>query len=212
MAEQQEQRTPRNDRANPAVEAEPAGIGSSSAPDAFSREVRLLGSLLGQVIAEQAGEEVLTAVERIRKLTIDIRKNPSPSPTRQLELRAILEELPPEQIEPVIKSFSLYFHLTNLAQEKHRVRRVRNRARTATGGQEGSIEGAVRRLLDEDSPEQIQELLESLSIGLVLTAHPTEARRRTVLVALRRIFALIDRLDDPRLTPNEDSEIRRRLR
>ena len=86
---EQEQPTQRADRANPAVEAEPAGIGSSSAPDSLSREVRLLGSLLGQVIAEQAGEEVLEAVERIRKLTIDIRKNPSA--TRQLGLRAILE-------------------------------------------------------------------------------------------------------------------------
>ncbi len=192
------------------MEAEPAGIGSSSAPDSLSREVRLLGALLGQVIAEQAGEEILDLVERIRKLTIDIRKNPSP--TRQLGLRAILEELPSDQIEPVIKAFSLYFHLTNLAEEKHRVRRVRKLARTAPGGQKGSIEAAVRQLLNEDSPEQIRSLLDSLSIGLVLTAHPTEARRRTMLVALRRTFALLDRLDDPRLTPNEDSEIRRRLR
>ncbi len=205
-----EQNAPRGERANPAVEAEPAGIGSASAPDALSREVRLLGSLLGQVIAEQAGEEILEIVERVRKLTIDIRKNPSA--TRQMGLRAILDELPQEQIEPVIKAFSLYFHLSNLAEEKHRVRRVRKRAQTATGGQEGSIEAAVRKLLAEDSPEQIQELLDSLSIGLVLTAHPTEARRRTMLVALRRTFALIDRLDDPRLSPNEDFEIRRRLR
>ncbi len=198
------------ERSNPAVEAEPAGIGSSDATDELSREVRLLGALLGQVIAEQAGEEILHTVERIRKLTIDIRKNPSP--TRQLGLRAILEELPLEQIEPVIKSFLLYFYLTNLAEEKHRVRRVRERARTTSGGQEGSIEAALRKLLDEDPPERIRELIDSLSIGLVLTAHPTEARRRTVLVALRRTFALIDRLDDPRLTPNEDFEVRRRLR
>ncbi|MEX1295366.1 MAG: phosphoenolpyruvate carboxylase [Candidatus Limnocylindrales bacterium] len=210
MTEDQAPRSSKPERANPAVEAEPAGIGSSSAPDALSREVRLLGSLLGQVIAEQAGEEILEIVERVRKLTIDIRKNPSS--TRQMGLRAILEELPQEQLEPVIKSFSLYFHLTNLAEEKHRVRRVRKRARSTSGGQEGSIEAAVRKLLDEDEPAAIRDLLDSLSIGLVLTAHPTEARRRTVLVALRRTFELVDRLDDPRLTPNEDSEIRRRLR
>ena len=92
------------------------------------------------------------------------------------------------------------------------MRRVLKRARTSAHGQEGSIEAGVRTLLKEDSPAQIQEVLDSLSIGLVLTAHPTEARRRTMLVALRRTFALIDRLDDPRLTPNEDFEIRRRLR
>ena len=200
----------RVERANPAVEAEPGGIGSSNAPDALSREIKLLGSLLGQVIAEQAGEEILALVERVRKLTIDIRKNPSA--TRQRGLRAILEELSAEQIEALIKAFSLYFHLTNLAEEKHRVRRVRKRARTTPGGQEGSLEAAVRKLLAEDEPEQVRESIDRLSIGLVLTAHPTEARRRTVLVALRRTFALIDRLDDPRLTPNEDSEIRRRLR
>ena len=204
------QRPPGIERANPAVQAEPAGIGSSSAPDALSREIKLLGSLLGQVIAEQAGEEILALVERVRRLTIDIRRNPSP--TRQLGLRAILEGLSAGQVEALIKAFSLYFHLTNLAEEKHRVRRVRKRARTAHGGQEGSIEAAIRQLLATDAPDQLQALLEGLSIGLVLTAHPTEARRRTVLVALRRTFALIDRLDDPRLTPNEDAEIRRHLR
>ena len=89
MADEQAPRDSRVERVNPAVEAEPAGIGSSSAPDSLSREVRLLGSLLGQVIAEQAGEEILDIGERVRKLTIDIRKNPSA--TRQKGLRAILE-------------------------------------------------------------------------------------------------------------------------
>jgi phosphoenolpyruvate carboxylase len=196
---------------NPAVRAEPAGIGSSRARDPLSREVKLLGALLGQVIAEQAGEDFLRTVERVRRLTGEIRA--TGSVTRQRGLRAILEELPIERVEDLIKAFSLYFHLTNLAEEKHRVRRVRKRARSASaGGPDGSVEQAVRRLLREDSPERSQALLGGLSIGLVLTAHPTEARRRTTLVALRRVSVLIDRLDDPRLTPNEDAEIRRRLR
>ena len=70
----------------------------------------------------------------------------------------------------------------------------------------------MRRLLREDSPARNQALIGELSIGLVLTAHPTEARRRTMLVALRRVFGLLDRLDDQRITPDEDAEIRRRLR
>ncbi len=199
----------RSERPNPAVEAEPSGVGSSRARDELSREIKLLGSLLGQVIAEQAGEELLELVERVRKLTIDIRK--TGSETRHRGLRAILEELSGEQIEALIKAFSLYFHLTNLAEEKHRVRRVRARAHTK-GGQEGSLEAALRKLLRDDHPDQARHLIDDLSIGLVLTAHPTEARRRTMLVALRRTSALIDRLDDPRLTPNEDKEIRRQLR
>ena len=133
--------------------------------------------------------------------------------TRQRGLRTLLEGLSDDQVEDLIKAFSLYFHLTNLAEEKQRVRRVRKRARTASaGGPEGSIAEAVRRLLREDSPRRNQALIAELSIGLVLTAHPTEARRRTMLVALRRVFGLLDRLDDQRITPDEDAEIRRRLR
>ncbi len=202
---------PRGEAANPAVRAEPAGIGSSRARDPLSREIKLLGSLLGQVIAEQAGEDLLHLVERVRKLTMEIRA--TGSVTRQRGLRTILESLSEAQVEDLIRAFSLYFHLTNLAEEKHRVRRVRKRARTASaGGPEGSIAEAVRRLLREDEPARAEALMRDLAIGLVITAHPTEARRRTTLVALRRVAALIDHLDDQRMTPDEDADIRRRLR
>jgi phosphoenolpyruvate carboxylase len=201
----------RREASNPAVRAEPTGIGSSRAPDPLSREVKLLGSLLGQVIAEQAGEDLLQLVERVRRQTIDIRA--TGSARGQKELRDTLESLSVGQLEDLIKAFSLYFHLTNLAEEKHRVRRLRKRARAASAsGQEGSVQEAVRRLLREDDPERNEQLMAELSIGLVITAHPTEARRRTTLVALRRVFGLLDRLDDPRITPDEDAEIRRRLR
>ncbi len=82
---------------NPAVRAEPAGIGSSRARDPLSREVKLLGSLLGQVIAEQAGEELLHLVERVRRLTIEIRATGRLS--RQRCLRDILEGLSHDQVE-----------------------------------------------------------------------------------------------------------------
>jgi phosphoenolpyruvate carboxylase len=201
----------RADPSNVAVRAEPAGIGTAGARDPLSREVKLLGSLLGQVIAEQAGEDVLATVERIRRLTSDIRM--TGSTTRQRGLWAILEELDERRVEDLIKAFSLYFHLTNLAEEKHRVRRVRQRARAAgSRGQEGSVEEAVRRLLREDESADVRALIDDLSIGLVLTAHPTEARRRTMLVALRRVFGLLDQLDDRRIMPSEDADIRRRLR
>ena len=93
------------------------------------------------------------------------------------------------------------------------MRRVRKRARTASaGGPEGSIAGGRAPTASRGQPERNQALIAELSIGLVLTAHPTEARRRTMLVALRRVFGLLDRLDDQRITPDEDAEIRRRLR
>jgi phosphoenolpyruvate carboxylase len=212
---------PRPSRAaNPAVRAEPHGIGTAAARDPLSREVKLLGALLGQVIAEQEGEDLLRLVERVRRLTIDLRR--TGRSTYRRELRGLLEGLPDDDVEHLIRAFSLYFHLTNLAEEKHRVRRLRKRARVATsGGIEGSIDAAVRRLGgpgtsgDSGGGEALSEaerLVRELSIGLVLTAHPTEARRRTLLVALRRTFRLLDRMDDPRLTPAEDADVRRRLR
>ena len=204
-------RSQRSEPSNPAVRAEPGGIGSSRARDPISREVKLLGSLLGQVIAEQAGEDLLQLVEHVRRMTASIRR--SGNPEQLAELRTLLEGLADDQVEDLIRAFSLYFHLSNLAEEKERVRRVRKRARTTSaGGPDGSVEEAVRRLLREDDPERNAALIRDLSIGLVLTAHPTEARRRTTLVSLRRVFALIDQLDDQRITPDEDAEIRRRLR
>ena len=196
--------------ANPAVSAEPPGIGTADARDPLSREVKLLGALLGQVIAEQAGPDVLELVERVRRLTIDLRRTGRSIHRR--ELWAILEDLDPTRIEHLVRAFSLYFHLTNLAEEKHRVRRIRKRARSAPAGQEGSIDAAIIELGRGGLDEHDRSLIDELHIGLVLTAHPTEARRRTMLVALRRCFALLDRLDDPRLTPDEDADIRRRLR
>lgn len=196
---------------NAAVRAEPHGIGTAGARDPLSREVKLLGSLLGQVIAEQAGDDLLRLVERVRRLTIDLRRTGRSIHRR--ELLRILGSLDEPTLEALTRAFSLYFHLTNLAEEKHRVRRLRQRARSATrSGLEGSAAAALLRLRREVGQAEVDRLLEDLAVGLVLTAHPTEARRRTLLVALRRCFRLLDRFDDPRLTPTEDADTRRRLR
>jgi len=195
-----------------AVRAEPTGIGSAGARDQLAAEVRLLGSLLGQVIAEQAGVELFELVERVRKRMIALRRRDDP-----LERERLADELGAldlDAAEAVIKAFSLYFQLVNLVEERHRVRTLRRRARVARNGVlDDSVAEAVddlRRL--ERSDRELDALVARLQISPVLTAHPTEARRRTVLVALRRAAALLERLDDPRLTPGEDRDIRRRLR
>src|SRR4029079_4670906 len=116
--------------------------------------------------------------------------------------------------EAVIKAFSLYFQLVNLAEERHRVRTLRRRAR---GARNGVLDDSVAEAVDMlrrlgRSERELDALVARLEISPVLTAHPTEARRRTVLVALRRCAILLARSDDPRLTPSEDREIRRKLR
>jgi phosphoenolpyruvate carboxylase len=192
--------------------AEPAGIGSGTARDPLAREVRLLGALLGQVIIEQAGEAIFDLVERLRLAAIAFRKDDDPAVRARLE--AELDALELADAEAVISAFSLYFQLVNLAEARARVRALRRRERAARDGLlDDSVAEAIARLRRAGrSEEDLDAIIARLSISPVLTAHPTEARRRTTLLALRRSAALLERFDDLRLTPSEDSEIRRRLR
>ncbi|MBX3030508.1 MAG: phosphoenolpyruvate carboxylase [Chloroflexi bacterium] len=202
----------RDPRPNAAVRAEPRGIGTSGARDPLAREVKLLGALLGEVIVEQEGEELLDLVERIRRAAIALRRTDSVDERRALA--AELDGIDAPRAEVLIRAFGLYFQLANLAEEKERVRRLRRRARTSPRGVvDGSVADAVDRLRRAGVPRsRWRATIERLSVGLVLTAHPTEARRRTMLIALRRCYRALDQLDDPRLTPDEDAAIRRRLR
>ncbi len=192
--------------------AEPASIGSARARDPLALEVRLLGSLLGQVITEQAGEAIYDLVERLRLAAIAFRQDEQPAVRARLE--AELDALELRDAEAVITAFSLYFQLVNLAEARARVRALRRRERTARDGLlDDSVAEAISRLRRAGRTEaDLDAILDRLRITPVLTAHPTEARRRTTLVALRRCAVLLERLDDPRLTPSDDREIRRRLR
>ena len=199
-------------RARSARAAEPGGIGSARARDPLALEIRLLGSLLGQVITEQAGEGIYDLVERLRLAAIDFRRSDQPEERERLE--AELDALELRDAEAVITAFSLYFQLVNLAEARARVRALRRRERAARDGLlDDSVAEAVARLRRRDrSDADLDAMFARLRITPVLTAHPTEARRRTTLVALRRCAVLLEGLDDTRLTPSEDREIRRRLR
>ena len=198
--------------ASAAIRAEPAGIGSAGARDPLAMEVRLLGALLGQVIVEQAGTELFELVERVRKRMIALRR--ADDPLERERLADELAALDLDRAEAVIGAFALYFQLVNLAEERQRVRSLRRRSRTARGGAlDRSVADAVRRLRGLGrTDDELDAMFDRLRVSPVLTAHPTEARRRTMLVGLRRCAALLERLDDPRLTPGEDRELRRRLR
>jgi phosphoenolpyruvate carboxylase len=211
----------RRERAsNPAIRAEPRGIGTATARNPLAREVKLLGSLLGQVIAEQEGAEFLDLVERVRGRAIES-KRVTASPVRDRHSLAtpagsfgdLLDEQPVQRLEALARAFTCYFLLTNLAEEKHRIRVLRQRQRALRVPVADSLGAALQRLVaDGYSPNEIRAIADRLRIMPVLTAHPTEARRRTVLFDLRRIYALLDGLDDARLTPEDDAGLRRRLR
>ncbi|MDA8238004.1 MAG: phosphoenolpyruvate carboxylase [Chloroflexi bacterium] len=206
----------RSEARNQAIRAEPRSVGSARARDPLAREVRLLGALLGEVIAEQEGPAALDLVERVRRRAIARRRGGAApgafAPAAQPDPE--LADLDTPRLEVLARAFSTFFQLANLAEEKERVRALRRRARAAGRAPAGgSVAAAVERLVAAgDGAGAVAARVAGLHLAPVLTAHPTEARRRTVLLALRRVYALLDAFDDARLTPAEDADLRRRLR
>lgn len=166
-------------------------------------DVRLLGSLLGQVLQEQVGSELLDQVERVRRLAIARRTDPSPD--RERALRDVLWSLGVREAGMVIRAFTLYFHLINLAEEHHRLRTLRDREiRGQPAPRAESVASAVAALRSEGvGSRRLAFVLERLDIRPVFTAHPTEARRASVLVHLRAVADLLAALNHPQVTPEE---------
>jgi len=150
--------------------------------EAVRRDVRLLGDTLGRVLVEQEGEGLLEDVEHVRALARAARQG-----ERSDELRAAVEALPLERQVSVLRAFALYFQLANVAEQHNRIRRRRDYAREEHVPRE-SLAAAFEQIGGEPPAD--------ISLELVLTAHPTEAARRTVLAAHVRIAALLERLDD----------------
>ncbi|MBW3592939.1 MAG: phosphoenolpyruvate carboxylase [Actinobacteria bacterium] len=165
---------------------------------ALRRDVRLLGDVLGRVLAEQEGEDVLAEEERIRALSHDARASGSGSDRAALE-RAV-RALEVDRQAAILRAFALYFQLANIAEQHHRVRRRRAYEREQRVPRE-SLAEAFARLEDAGVPQRERAAAAaSVSLELVLTAHPTEATKRTVLAAHIRIERLLAELDDPTLS------------
>ncbi|HST16871.1 MAG TPA: phosphoenolpyruvate carboxylase [Gaiellaceae bacterium] len=159
------------------------------------RDIRLLGTILGEVLVEQEGAWLLELVERIRRATREARRDGSVASPE------LVSGLEPEAQTLVLRAFGLYFQLANLAEQHHRLRRRREDAHDGRVARE-SLEDAFERLAPIPN-EELADRARSTSIELVLTAHPTEATRRTVLLAHIRIEAQLVQLDDPRVSPAE---------
>ncbi len=193
-------------------------------PEPMRRDVRLLGDILGEAIRDSAGPELLADVERLRRAVIEARRGErdgspaagpgvdgAPAEVAGDEIAKLVASWSLEAAEQVARAFAVYFHLANLAEEHQRIRNLRER----DSGQEPvreSLAAAVEEVSRDAGPEHLGELLASLRVHLVLTAHPTEARRRAVVAALRRISGLLDVLDDQRTAAADRDEARRGLR
>jgi phosphoenolpyruvate carboxylase len=175
-------------------------------PELLRRDVRLLGELLGQVLREFGGEELLADVERLRRAVIAARTGTGSSD----DVVAVVREWSLDRAEDVARAFTVYFHLANLAEEHHRVRVLRSRDLHA-GRVGDSLATTIDQVRQLQGDEWLADLLAGLTLHPVLTAHPTEARRRAVVTAISRAGEQLDRIDDPRGGPAEHADARRRL-
>src|SRR6266542_3400261 len=176
-------------------------------PALMRRDVRLLGDVLGEVLSEASGQNLLNDVERLRRLTIDVRVGRADDD----QIAALVASWPLPCAELVARAFTVYFHLVNLAEEVQRIRTLRARDADRAPIRE-SFALAVDEISRTEGPDRLREFLRSLEIHPVFTAHPTEARRRAVVTALRRIADALFALDDDRLGSHGRAELRRRLR
>ena len=168
--------------------------------------MRLLGSLLGQVIADSGGASLLRDVERLRGLVIRARDDDR----EERDAEKLVASWPLGRAEMVARAFTCYFHLANLAEEHHRARVIRDRDRGQAPMAE-SLAATVAELRPQLGRKRFDRLVENLRVHPVFTAHPTEARRRAVVTAIRRVGEQLEKLDDPRTSNPERREAERRL-
>ncbi|MFT3891407.1 MAG: phosphoenolpyruvate carboxylase [Anaerolineales bacterium] len=176
----------------------------------LTQNIHLLGDLLGKVISELESPEIFETEERIRALAKARRGGDVVAAQKLHEEVAALHD---EDARVIASAFTTYFDLVNLAEENERVQYLRERADASyPEPTPESIGEAVRTLKERGvTPEQMSALLDGLSIELVLTAHPTEARRRTVLSKTERITLLLDLLNQNSISLREREDAAKSL-
>jgi len=167
---------------------------------ALRQDVRELGELLGDVLAAQTSTAAFETIETLRRSAIEHRRGDAE--TRE-PMRRELDTLSAARQQVVARAFTSYFELINLAEERERVRAIRN------ASQAGTLDddlGSAAEALAESEPDVVEQVLSDVMIEPTFTAHPTEARRKTVKAKLRTIAERLETLDERRLTDTERAQ------
>ncbi|MFC0213750.1 phosphoenolpyruvate carboxylase [Paenibacillus chartarius] len=186
-------------------------LSKSTTNNLLRRDVRFLGHILGEVLVHQGGHELLDTVEKIREMSKSLRAQFVPEIYD--EFKNTVRTLEPGVRHQVIRAFAIYFQLVNIAEQNHRIRRKRDYEHSSGETvQPGSIESIVQELRNKNIPvAEVKEILQAMSLELVMTAHPTEAMRRVVLDIHQRIAQDVMKLDNPTLTYREREQLREKL-
>ncbi len=167
----------------------------------LKEDIRLLGRLLGNVLREQEGEAVFNVVETIRQTAVRFRRDSDPQ--SGADLNRLLKKLTRDQTISVVRAFSYFSHLANIAEDRHHNRRRRAHLLAGSAPQRGSVAHALAQLDQAGvSGSAIRGFFKEALISPVLTAHPTEVQRKSTLDAERQIALLLAERDQP-LTARE---------
>ncbi|MFD1512724.1 phosphoenolpyruvate carboxylase [Halomarina rubra] len=171
------------------------------------QDVRELGALLGDTVADLSTPGAFETVEEVRRAAIAYRRGEADSPAN---LEAALADLSATRQGEVARAFTTYFELVNLAEERERVRSLRRDEQTETLA-DGVAEAVETLAAEGADAEQVVSVLDDVLIEPTFTAHPTEARRKTVKSKLRAVADGLEDLDERRLTDDERDRLWRAL-
>jgi phosphoenolpyruvate carboxylase len=156
----------------------PVDLSSKDVP--LRDDIRLLGRILGDTLREQEGNETFELVENVRRTSVRFRKSQDDRDRDQLE--QVLDALTPAETLSVVRAFSYFSQLSNIAEDLHHNRRRRAHLKAGSPPQEGSLQLALDRIADKDlSAAALQAFFDKALISPVLTAHPTEVQRKSIL-------------------------------
>jgi len=165
-------------------------------------DIRLLGRILGDTVREQNGEQVFETVEYIRQNSVRFRRNEDVSARRELE--TTLNNLPPGEALQIIRAFGYFSHLANIAEDQHHIRRTRAHTLSNSAPREGTMALALARAGDAGIPrERLLAFFANAMVVPVLTAHPTEVRRKSTIDREMEVADLLAERDRLPLTGAE---------
>jgi phosphoenolpyruvate carboxylase len=189
----------------------PPGIGFAPKDEPLRRDINLLGRVLGRILIEQEGKDLFETEEEVRLLCKRLRFDYDPDLDEKL--RQLIDSMSVERLRLIVRAFSVYFQLVNIAERYHRVRRRRQyESSPENPPQRASVASALARLKDEGLGQgALRSVLDEMAVGLVMTAHPTEAMRRSVRRKHVRIGEMLEAMESPALTWKEQRRLEEEL-
>ena len=177
----------------------------SNKDEPLRNDIRLLGRILGDTVREQEGDAVFNVIEQVRQTAISFARDGDPA--ARDELAALLDPLPRETTQAVVRAFSYFLQLANIAEDEHHIRRRRAHDLVGSPPREGSLIHALDQLANTGvAPEAVADFFAHAVVAPVLTAHPTEVQRQSLIRNHRDISRLLDQRERLRMTPDEEAE------